>query len=588
MSAADAFNALKANPDSGWPTREDLANRFAHFADPSFTPRFSLEPGQRIFTIGSCFARNVERALADRGFDGPTLALHGALGDDPSIQWGGDRGAVLNNYVPAAIAPQIRWAFGLDAFDLQKHAFHMGRDRYVDLQLPSGFRPLPAEAIARRRNAISTIYRSLAGSHVVLITLGLIEAWYDTLSGLYINCPPPKSATRTDPSRFELHILDYNEVVASLEELVALLARVCPKGHRVILTVSPVPLQATFTASDVAVANTYSKSVLRAAVEPLVARHDHIEYFPSYESVILTDRSIAYVDDQVHVEGAIVRFNVDRMIRRYAGAADGEAVADVIERARADTQAGLFRAGLKRLQKAWAENAGDPALAIALARAQIRAGNGAVAETLLLQLLEAKENVAARNVLARYYNDNGRHQEAALHAEKASEAFTVRRDRPLRLNGSLQRIIAYYHLNRFDEGLALLDRATYDLVARPLVIYWKARFLEKLGRVDEAETFYRECNQLAEQVAYQAAFADFLAGQERWVEAAEWVDRILVAAPGDKTALRLRTELRRRDIGTGPSRPMGARYWFVGLAKRFGRTLPFHARRETAPPDEPA
>lgn len=362
----------------------------------------------------------------------------------------------------------------------------------------------------------------------------------------------------------------------------------CPKGHRVILTVSPVPLQATFTASDVAVANTYSKSVLRAAVEPLVARHDHIEYFPSYESVILTDRSIAYVDDQVHVEGAIVRFNVDRMIRRYAGAADGEAVADVIGRARADTQAGLFRAGLKRLQKAWAENAGDPALAIALARAQIRAGNGAVAETLLLQLLEAKENVAARNVLARYYNENGRHQEAALHAEKASEAFTVRRDRPLRLNGSFQRIIAYYHLNSFDEGLALLDRATYDLVARPLVIYWKARFLEKLGRVDEAESFYRECNQLAEQVAYQATFADFLAAQERWVEAAEWVDRILVAAPGDKTALRLRTELRRRDIGAGPSRPMGARYWFVGLAKRFGRSLPFRGRRETAAPDEPA
>ena len=587
MSASDAFDALKANPDNRWPTREDPANRFAYFADPSFTPRFSLEPGQRIFTIGSCFARNVERALADRGFDVPTLALHGALGDDPSINWGGDPGAILNNYVPAAILPQIRWAFGLDAFDLRKHAFQMGQERYVDLQLSSMFRPLLAEAIVRRRDAISTIYRSLAGSHVVLITLGLIEAWYDTFSGLYINTPPPKSAVRADPSRFELHVLDYNEVVASLEELVGLLGQVCPAGHRVILTVSPVPLQATFTASDVAVANTYSKSVLRAAVEPLVARHEHIEYFPSYESVILTDRSIAYANDQVHIEGALVRFNVDRMIRRYAGAAGGEAVTDVIERARADMQAGLFRAGLKRLQKAWAENAGDPALALALARAQIRAGNGAVAETLLLQLLEAKENVAARNLLARYYNDTGRHQEAALHAEKASEAFVVRRDRPLRLNGSLQRIIAYYHLNRFEEGLALLDRTTHDLVSRPLVIYWKARFLEKLGRVDEAETFYRECNQLAEQVAYQSAFADFLAAQGRWAEAAEWVDRILVVSPGDKTALRLRTELRRREIAAGPLRQKGARDWFVGLAQRVGRTLPFRARREAAAPDEP-
>jgi tetratricopeptide (TPR) repeat protein len=550
-----------------------------------FTPRFALEPGQRIFTIGSCFARSVEAALADRGFDVPTLAVHATPADGSGILWGGDRDAVLNNYVPAAIAPQIRWAFGMDAFDMSRHAVPMGRDRYVDLQVPSGFRPLPAEAIVRRRDAIGRIYRGLADSHVVVITLGLIEAWDDKLSGLYINCPPPKSVVRSDPLRFELRVLDYNEVVASLEELVGLLGQVCPTDHRVILTVSPVPLQATFTTSDVAVANAYSKSVLRAAVEPLVAGHDHIEYFPSCESVVLTDRSVAYANDQVHVEGALVRFNVDRMIRRYAGVADGDAVADVIRQVRADAKAGLFRTGLKRLQKAWAENAGDPKLAIELARAQFRAGNGAVAESLLLQLLEAKENVAARNVLARYYNDTGRHEEAALHTEKASEALAVRRGRPLRLRESLQRVIAYYHLQRFEEGLAVLNQTAHDSVAKSQVIYWKARFLEKLDRADEAEASYRECNQLGEQIAHQSAFADFLAAQGRWVEAAEWVDRILVASPGDKTALRLRTELRRREVAAGPSRQ--ASYWFVDLARRVGRTLPFRARREAATPDEP-
>ncbi len=41
----------------------------SHFADPSFKPSFMLEPGQRIFTIGSCFARGIERTLAERGFD---------------------------------------------------------------------------------------------------------------------------------------------------------------------------------------------------------------------------------------------------------------------------------------------------------------------------------------------------------------------------------------------------------------------------------------------------------------------------------------------------------------------------------------
>lgn len=85
IGAADAFKTMEGNPDNSWPGRDDPDNPFADFAAPSFMPRFTLEPGQRIFTIGSCFARNVERTLSERGFDVPTMVVHndgGALGDD--------------------------------------------------------------------------------------------------------------------------------------------------------------------------------------------------------------------------------------------------------------------------------------------------------------------------------------------------------------------------------------------------------------------------------------------------------------------------------------------------------------------------
>jgi hypothetical protein len=202
-------------------------------------------------------------------------------------------------------------------------------------------------------------------------------------------------------------------VTRSLAELVDLLGQVCPRDHRIILTVSPVPLQATFTSSDVAVANAYSKSVLRAAVEPFVADHPHIEYFPSYESVVLTDRSIAFVDDQVHIQASMVRFNVDRMINRYVAAGD-DSVASVIASAREDAAAGRFQAGLKRLQRAWAADPASPDLTIALARAHLRAGGGDAAETLLLELLQTHDSVPARTILSRHYNETGRHEEAAL------------------------------------------------------------------------------------------------------------------------------------------------------------------------------
>lgn len=559
LSAAEAFDTLKANPDGEWPRRDDPANRFAHFADPSFQPRFMLEPGQRIFTIGSCFARNIERTLADRGFDIPTLSLQIDKAD-----WHGDPAAILNNYVPPAIAPQIRWAFGMETFDIERHAVEVMPGRHFDLQLTLGFRPISAEALIRRRDKISAIYRNLASSHVVLITLGLIEAWFDNRSGLYINCAPPKGAARSDPARFELHVLDYNEVTRALEELVSLLDQVCPRDYRVILTVSPVPLTATFTRADVAVANSYSKSVLRAAVEPFVAGREHIEYFPSYESVVLTDRSAAYVDDQVHVHVSMVRFNVDRMIHRYLKERD-ETVADVLARAREDSRAGLFRAGLKRLQKAWVAHSGDPEIVVALAEAHLKAGNGPSAEALLLEYFESHEDPSARNLLARHYNEQGRHEEAALHAEKAAGSGRSN------LHASLQRIVAYYHLGRYEEGLAVLNSITYALERKALVIHWKARFCERLGRHAEAEAHHRDCNGLVEDLGYMVAFAQFLAARGRWPEAAGWIDRVLLQSPNERTALQLRAEYRRQNLPArgGDARP--ARWSVSSLA----RALPF-------------
>jgi hypothetical protein len=78
--------------------------------------------------------------------------------------------------------------------------------------------------------------------------------------------------------------LTCSEIVADLEAMIGELKLVNP-GARLILTVSPVPLVATYTGHDVLVASMYSKSVLRAAVGEVEARHAHVAYFPSYEII---------------------------------------------------------------------------------------------------------------------------------------------------------------------------------------------------------------------------------------------------------------------------------------------------------------
>jgi tetratricopeptide (TPR) repeat protein len=534
LSAAEAFGNLKSNPYGDWPRADDPDNRFAAFADPSFRPGFLLEPGQKIFTIGSCFARNIEIALAQRGFEIPMLEF-----TIDKEEWGGDPLAVLNTYVPAVIAPQIRWAFGLEPFDLSRHGAEVRPGKFVDLQLTSGFRPMPAELVMARRERINAVYRNLADSHVVLITLGLVEAWFDNRSGSYINAAPPKSVAGADPARFELHVMDHDDVVASLHDLIALLGQVCPADVRLIFTVSPVPLNPTFTDKDVAVANTYSKSLLRVAAEAVVSRYDHIEYFPSYESVILSERALAFTDDQIHVSPAIVRFNVDRMIRRYVRSAE-EAPSETVARALAERRAGRPGVALKALQTAWAAAPDDGDLTVALAEALILNRNGAAAEKMLLKHLETHDNPKVDLLLARYYNDAGEYQKAAEFAEKTGERSVMV------LGASLQRIIAYYHLGRYDEGLAILEKVRYAHERGPLVIFWKARFNEKLGRVSEAEDLYRQCNGLAENLDYMLAFARFLSAQARWTEANAWVDRAIIFSPTNTDALKMRRAYRRK------------------------------------------
>ncbi len=123
--------------------------------------------------------------------------------------------------------------------------------------------------------------------------------------------------------------------------------------------------------------------------------------------------------------------------------------------------------------------------------------------------------------------------EAALHAEKACEHGKAR------LNASLQRIEAYYHLGRFEEGLVVLDEDQMAPRAQIAAALLEGAILRAAGTICRRRRSLRECNDLVENPAYMAAFAEFLAARERWPEAAEWVDRALLRESQRKDSLAL-------------------------------------------------
>ena len=164
---------------------------------------------------------------------------------------------------------------------------------------------------------VEEVYRQVPRCRVVVITLGLAEAWFDQKVDLYMNGAPPTPVALAEPKRFRLDVLSVAEILAALEAIHDLLKR---RGHpevRILLTVSPVPFKATFTGRDAISANAYSKSALRAAAESFVLGHDNVDYFPSYEVVTHTPRSAAFIQDNRHVTASVVNEIVDRVIDAY-------------------------------------------------------------------------------------------------------------------------------------------------------------------------------------------------------------------------------------------------------------------------------
>ena len=94
---SSAFRETLRNKFRKFPDRDD--NRYIdHIVFPSVKPSFSIEPGSTVFTIGSCFAREVEDALVPLGVRVPTANFSAAADEVP-----GRPNRVLNQYNPGTM-----------------------------------------------------------------------------------------------------------------------------------------------------------------------------------------------------------------------------------------------------------------------------------------------------------------------------------------------------------------------------------------------------------------------------------------------------------------------------------------------------
>lgn len=264
---------------------------------PTIQPTFHLTPGAKIFTIGSCFAREIEHRLLGAGFDVPVKTFQTRLDEFPH-----PGPHLLNEYNSGTILQRIESVYGGFAY-----ADHMGIEEvkggYLDLFLHIHQKPVPLVRLLERRREIEQVYQHLKDANVLVITLGLVETWFDNLNGCYLNKAPSKASIKANPGQFSFRRMDVDDVVERMSTCIDLVNANSRK--KILLTVSPVPIEATFTGSNAILANSYSKSVLRVAAQMLIEKFDNVQYLPSYE-IATSGGAHSFLDDNVHVTGETV------------------------------------------------------------------------------------------------------------------------------------------------------------------------------------------------------------------------------------------------------------------------------------------
>jgi len=325
IDGPDAYRLLKKNPMSRWykegadPTDSagDLAvQRMKQpFFKPRLTPGFSIRRKDRIFAIGSCFARGIEKVLMHQGF-----AMESAATEFDAFELRAKGATPLgftNKYTTFSILNELRWALDPAESFPDEGFVQIGDNEWADPHTNPTLEFVDLERTRERRRIITDVTARIAHCEVAIITLGLIETWLDRKTGLYTNMAPIPAMMEREPERWAFHVLDFDQNRRNLEAIHELLTAHGAPGLNVVVTVSPVPLMATFSERDVVVANTYSKSVLRAAAEDWAAQFSNVHYFPSYEIVLNSRRDLAWTEDARHVPGPMVKHITDFFLETY-------------------------------------------------------------------------------------------------------------------------------------------------------------------------------------------------------------------------------------------------------------------------------
>lgn len=288
--------------------------------DPIVSTKFLISESDNVMTVGSCFAQHLSRWL---------LTNTANMFVNEEDEFGGGiffSGNYGNVYSALQLLQLFDRAFG--SYETSNEVATDNRGRYFDPIRPSIMpRGLASkELVLSSRSAhLAKVRQLFLNADVLVFTLGLTEMWIRQSDNAALPSAPGVIAGEFDSKLTTFHNATYEDVYESLNTFVQNLEKVNP-NCRVLLSVSPVPLAATFETKHVAVASMASKAILRASAQKIVDQYSNVDYFPSFEIFYTPGIGDYYFSEDLrHVEQAGVEHAMRLFKTHYLDGGDSRA-----------------------------------------------------------------------------------------------------------------------------------------------------------------------------------------------------------------------------------------------------------------------
>ena len=292
--------------------------------DPVTSVKFQITSHDAVSTLGSCFAQHLARHIKDSGLR--YMVTEPLLETEEQTE----QAAMMATQFSARYGNIYTTRQALQLLD-RANGWETADDvwerngRYFDAFRPhvraGGFATIEELRDARIAH-LQAVKRVFTESDVVVFTLGLTEAWMSTMDGAVYPTAPGVIAGSQDNSRHVFQNFSYPEVLSDLLNWCQKV-REMNSNVRILLTVSPVPLNATYMPRNVWTSTTYSKAVLRAVAGDVATELSYVDYFPSYEIVTSPQAHGRYFEDDLREVTSVGVKHVIRVFDRHYVLRDG-------------------------------------------------------------------------------------------------------------------------------------------------------------------------------------------------------------------------------------------------------------------------